>query len=95
MAVLCNEVYDNSLTVEQIWKNFEYAEKHIPDLSKPFIVDDFNYEITNDPEKWTKDYFFEASSCLGTNFNGKRFKNVLQARDHLRKTGNPEFKHTS
>ena len=84
-------VYDNSLTTSQIWDNYLAAIKAVPTIEKPFTVDDYNYPITNDTTQWTKGYFHEVSSCLNTNFNGKRYKNVLEVRDHLRKEGDAEF----
>lgn len=85
-------VYDNSLTTDVIWTNYEAAVKAVPTLEKPFKVDMFNYEIVTDPKLWTEDYFNEAASCLNTNFNKERYKNVLNVRDHLAKKGNPKFK---
>lgn len=84
-------VFDNSMTISQIWDNYQAAVKAVPSIEKPFIVDDFNYPITNDTTQWTKGYFFEVSSCLDTNLNAKRYKNVLEVRDHLRKNGDPDF----
>lgn len=85
-------VLDNSLTTEVIWANYEAAVKAVPTLEKPFKVDMFNYEIVADPKLWTEDYFHEAASCLNTNLNKERYKNVLNVRDHLAKKGNPKFK---
>ena len=84
---------DNSLSVEKIWENFKYAKKHFEDLSEPFVVDNYSYEISDDSKKWDKEYFLTAAASLDTNFNERRYRNVLAARDHLRRSGHEDFKY--
>lgn len=91
-AVLEQLLIDNSYTTEEIWHQFEIAAKVFADLSLPFKVDGFNYEITDDREQWNKDYFLDCTSSLQTNFNSKRYKNALTVRDYLKNQGNPDFK---
>ena len=82
---------DNSISTGIIWENFVYAEQHVKGLTIPFVVDDVSEGITDDPQEWSIRYFHECVLSLETNFNAKRFKNILKVRDHLRDQGEPDF----
>lgn len=90
---LLNLLLDNSKPFDKLQKLLLLIKGKVPEVFQAYIEDDLNEPMNKDKNHWVSDYFHVQNLSLENNFSLERYQHLLDVREHLRVSGDPNFQY--